>query len=628
MTLVQQTLNRGLLAHLDAKEWDPITTLTDLTTIVNTKTKFSGPQLMCLAANLVSIGKRIKADKIDVIPNHIPEKFQNVVECLYTTPGSFETSFGDRQTYIYVLCGIYLELYDVQFNTVDSGKLSGQFVKALMMTERASKTSGIVDSIRKKINGKPQGYSVGSLIVNPIHRGDDAFVPTLLTTDCYYMDSTMLLKSLTDDRIPMLIVRIKNHLTSPLYWEKVKPLYVEIFKNKTRDYNTIKALIKEGLSDIIKIPFTPDEFHQLTPVAWKIWCMPPVLRAYYLGFPIHLGTFNDASCKAAIMKYVTMGFRDYAKHMGHLGTSLIRPPLDHYGLIEYQSIDDDDLNGDTYESYSPFDRIAYIEESRVYEFTRRGFEHLLVAKVNPYNKTKLVTPLMMTLNQRRELVSAYNLPPCRPLKDLYVSLGEQLTSEEVKELGIPPQTSTTVSPPTIIDYGRPTSTVRGQMMLNALAAAGIIHEVPVEPIRGILVTTPRSIDTRPARTADSTLRFLSNLLENNTIGLRPVLDSRNGSPQSEVPTIVPVIRPTVTTPSTVGVTQPPEGVITDEVAMVGDALMSRFLGRFGADRTTHRQVTIDDYSRDSDDDESDTVFASIVNRSQTPNNPHHDEDDY
>ena len=600
MTLVQQTLNRGLLAHLNTTEWEPINTMLDLTDIVKLKPKFSGPQLMCLAANLVTIGQRIKASKLDITANNIPLQYQDLVDCIYKVQGSFATSFGDKQTYIHVLCGIYLELYDSQFNTIDN--MNSHFIKTLMMTERISKSSGIVESIRKKINSKPQGYNIASLIVNPIHRGEDAFVPTLLTTDCYYMDSTMLLRSLPEDKIPQLIIRLKNHLASPLYWEKIKPLYIEVFKNKTRDYATIQALIKDGLGDLIKIPFTPAEFQKITPVAWKIWCMPPVVRAYCLGFPIHLGTFNDQSCKVAIMRYVTMGFREYAKHMGQLGNQSVRPPLEDYGLVEYQSVSDDDLNSEAYESYSPFDRIAYVEDSRVYEFTRRGFEHLAKTKINPYNKNKLVIPFLMTLGRRDEMVLAYNLPPCKPLQSLYVDLGEKLTAEELEELNppikaLPPKTvdeSTSIRRPVIIDYGG-----YGQSRLSQLYDAGLIHEVPSaessqfpppmrranetvsadsildESIRGIPQSSRETSRVDSSRRVDSALGFLSQLLDTETAVMRPVLDTGNTATVSR------------------------DHVVIDEVAMIGDALMGRYLAR-----SAGRQVTVEDYSPDSDDEEA------------------------
>jgi hypothetical protein len=435
MTLLQQTLSRGLLAHIDDKEWEPVDALTQIYPTLTNKLKISGPTLMCLATNLVTIGRKIYAHHSKICPPPISILYQQIVQHFSVSEikASFETTFTDRQTYIYVLCAIYLELYDPTLNSIETSTINNGFIKHIIMTERISKSDNLVSNLRKKIHATPIGYTVASLIANPLHRGADAFVPMMLTTDCYFMDSTVLLKSVTDELTTSLVIRLKNHMNvAPLYWKKVKPLYIDIFKTKSRDYNVIKTLIEASLDDIANIEFTREQFLTLTPVAWKIWILPPTLRAYYLGFPIHLGTMSNKLAAEYIVKYVQLGFQAYAKHMGDLGTSVIRPPLEAYGLVEFQSCTDDDLNGEPYNTYSPFDRMPYIEEGRVYEFARSYFEYLIKNKKNPFNKSVLASTFLSNISKRQDLAKAYNIPVCKPLVQHYIALGEK--SDNIKDV--------------------------------------------------------------------------------------------------------------------------------------------------------------------------------------------------
>jgi hypothetical protein len=432
--LLQQTLSYGLLEHLELKEWDPIEAITYIAEKYKNDIEYKGNELILLACNLVSIGRRILVEKIDVCTTKVAIMFERIVDAVSTSRGDFETSFVTKETYIYGLCLIYSQLYDPESNALDNSIISIKFIKNIIKAQKNDVPRSYLSELKILLSEFNENLSsIANIVVRPL-----VGTKLLPTNDCYFIDSSAALQFIPKDQVIELIPRIKTHIEfAPLYWQKIESIYKKVFINHHRNYEIVSALFESNLATIFENHFTGEEFKMITPVAWKIWIMSPMNRAYYLGFPVQIGCMNSEMAKIYLLDFCKLGPDKYADKMGKLGTSLIRPSPEGYQIKVFETNDDehtegiDDLSNE-YTSYSPFDRIAYIENSRMYEFTRPSFERLIETRVNSYNRQPLSNTFIMTLTNIIRVAKEYDFPAAKPLLEHYENLKSEKADSRVE----------------------------------------------------------------------------------------------------------------------------------------------------------------------------------------------------
>lgn len=81
-----------------------------------------------------------------------------------------------------------------------------------------------------------------------------------------------------------------------------------------------------------------------------------------------------------------------------------------------------DMLSHRFNSYGPFDRICYMEEDNLFEFTRPGWEDMIKKGKNPHTRQTLARTIVLELITRESLAKSYDLPAPAPLQILLEKL--------------------------------------------------------------------------------------------------------------------------------------------------------------------------------------------------------------
>lgn len=144
-------------------------------------------------------------------------------------------------------------------------------------------------------------------------------------------------------------------------------------------------------------------------------------RAYYLGFPIQYGLPGINFIKDAIKKLSELGDEEYIKYVLSKYHYTIK---NKYEMLN--GTDDTNLLALEFDSYLPFDRIEYVDENHVYEFTRESWQSLLTEPMrNPYNRKDLTFMFCNDIENRTILSNTSGIPNAKPMIELYADLNQK-----------------------------------------------------------------------------------------------------------------------------------------------------------------------------------------------------------
>ena len=239
---------------------------------------------------------------------------------------------------------------------------------------------------------------------------------TIIRCALHVDNFTYLHSRVYDDKADGIIIKRIKHLATEakLYWKEVRASYVKILKRIDLNFETMQQLI--DIDDtLIEIPkgITITEFKLFNKLAWKVWNLQSDLRAYVLGLPIHMGIPGIKTIKDCVLKLAKHGIEAYSSEMGKLGNSIVYPP---YQSIVHHNGGGDDLVGVPFESYGPFDRLAYIENDLLFEFTRSSWIEL--KDRNPFTKINFSHSFIAMKTCRGSMAGRMLLPPSKPIASL------------------------------------------------------------------------------------------------------------------------------------------------------------------------------------------------------------------
>lgn len=274
--------------------------------------------------------------------------------------------------------------------------------------------------------------------------------------------------------IDFLVKRVKLLLqNAPRYWTLVEHLYAPKLKKLNLDFDDFRLIyslapkvltLPEGLND--------KDINNLNTLTWKIWRMDALNRGYFLGFPIHLGVPGNKSVKEALYKLARDGPEKYAKEKTQAGSKLTK--ISYPGLTKYGSNDGKeikDLLEVPFDSYGPFDRIAFIDGDFYYEFTRPSWPTILENKQNPYNKTSIFPIVYDQIATRYRMASLCKFPPATSLVELLKGIDvskDTPTLKKTTEMKESKQTGSTSMSPVDVDSTTDRSLVRDHLISSVV----------------------------------------------------------------------------------------------------------------------------------------------------------------
>jgi hypothetical protein len=226
---------------------------------------------------------------------------------------------------------------------------------------------------------------------------------------------------LSKEQESMMKASLTEILESPEYFKMVAAHYKYYLKVLNLNPKILIQMneIIPGYVDI------PEGLSDLTSSQWDLFQSPTPLKAYILGFPIHLGVPSDDIVNEYFFKMVKMGSEAYMLEVGKEGSQCVSVKMMGIKALDTK----ENCLANNYEHYGPFDRVQFFENSHSYEFTRdewNGFEKM----INPTTRTQFPETFVQTIKARNEIAKTYNLPPCNIIKELIDSFSSSPQKNE------------------------------------------------------------------------------------------------------------------------------------------------------------------------------------------------------
>lgn len=263
------------------------------------------------------------------------------------------------------------------------------------------------------------------------NRNHSFYIDTLVLTDRFDYASKYYLRS------PKLAERFINlNKIGMLTSETITSLKEALEKSdmsisQLKEIFTISPTIKE-LPKCLKF----EDLDVISDLGWKISNMPPCKMCYYLGFPIQFGTPGVLIQRDAILALSKAESPEkYVEEMFEKFKSMNNYPI--FSTIKKVNNERNTLFNE-FNTYSPFDRITYLDDEHLFEFTREEWSNALTKlrsgeqPKNHYNKQAFPRAFIREIQGREHIAQEYGLPSAQPLVDLYSDLMEKASSKETK----------------------------------------------------------------------------------------------------------------------------------------------------------------------------------------------------
>lgn len=158
--------------------------------------------------------------------------------------------------------------------------------------------------------------------------------------------------------------------------------------------------IQHLLDDIKQIPYSYCRF----------FFYPQSYQMYILGVNLLEVLPNEKQMIEIYKKFINLGVDDYIKYI-----------LDKSSLLEFEgtNINPHDTMMENPENYLPFDRIDYVDNQKIYRFTRTEFSMMVKTGINMWTNKKLPYHILYSMATRLAVAETLKLPPSAPLEELF-----------------------------------------------------------------------------------------------------------------------------------------------------------------------------------------------------------------
>lgn len=223
-----------------------------------------------------------------------------------------------------------------------------------------------------------------------------------------------------NDYVPVLVIKRIKCLkqNAPLYYELVKPRYLELFKTLFQ-----KHLL--GRLKINGLKYLDMEFQGIldknilahTTASRKLILMPTILAGYILGFPIQNIIPTETQIKEATALFEKLGSEQYSVNIREYihETYINKSPFDNEEIV---LSNDTDVLLEDIDLYSPFDIVSFQCGKYMYRFTRPEFEKIIQNEKNPWTNEDLPKSIINSIASRVKTAEQLAFPKSMTIKDL------------------------------------------------------------------------------------------------------------------------------------------------------------------------------------------------------------------
>ena len=212
---------------------------------------------------------------------------------------------------------------------------------------------------------------------------------------------------------------------APLYWENVgNPMYLKIVKQHIFDNSYLISSKSLEIYNQLFPDLLPEKWLSRSSLVYTLSTYPDVIKAYILGFPIHLYIPSKSVIETALDKLDDQGIDKYCEYLRDHNRKVL---FSHIERFDENSIDIGNENDTLLESvldYNLTDVVKYYIDSHVYFFTRAEFDSILEKGSNHWTSEPFLFGGLENILSRVNISRYYSLPPSEPIKDILIKISD------------------------------------------------------------------------------------------------------------------------------------------------------------------------------------------------------------
>lgn len=228
-----------------------------------------------------------------------------------------------------------------------------------------------------------------------------------------------------NEKLPILVLDRIIYLqqNAPFYYAHIgHKIYEKVVRKLFKD-KLLSQISKEELSQLNNYfpNIIPAEILEYDDLCYKISLLNNDLAGYVLGFPIQNFIPNDQQIALSLKRLREIGEEKYIAEMKVYLRSTYAISIPQTGGNE-KYVNDEDVQLEEIDDYSPFDIVAYQAGEYIYRFTRPEFPNLLKEKKNHWTNEYLPLTVLSTIKARVQAVKELGFPPSRTMKEHFEKL--------------------------------------------------------------------------------------------------------------------------------------------------------------------------------------------------------------
>lgn len=233
---------------------------------------------------------------------------------------------------------------------------------------------------------------------------------------------------------------------APRYWSHIDKKYGKLLEYRISKENN-RSMARATLQEVHDLfPSLIDErLLSFSDLALKIYSLEPYQRAYYLGFPIHLGLPIESDVMEALGRLSVQGPEKYLSDISLYNQKSLQISLPFREGPLIPELDCDFMTESIY-GYNLFDVVPYVDNGHYYIFTRVEFSSMLKNKRHIYTRNLLPDHFLSEITLREIMAKNLGLPDPVTLEQLYDRLLKRRVPETIPPVKMPSLRSESIEP--------------------------------------------------------------------------------------------------------------------------------------------------------------------------------------
>lgn len=353
----------------------------------------------------------------------------------------FFTSRREEYILLYALMGFSLEIPDL-----DVGALLVPGTIKLYTNPDFANFINIITGYKQKYNNPDEiEYALSAHQYSYLSLKDTSFI--------YYIHHNALDKvlpmiekmSLSQHLLEKILMHCEEIQNSqPELWVHLIDEYTSFFKELYKR-NTIPYIpeVHQRIMEIFPQLF-PQELQEFTPLAWRLYHLPPIIAGYYLGFPLHFNKPTHDDLIPALAQLSKLGIDKYCDKFRQENKNFMeaRVKVDTVWTLfkqcNIQFVNDRDTLHEDVFGYSPYDLTILPDgDGRFFILTTPELPSFIKHHKNHWTNKPLPEGFNNTIGLQLKERKEFGLPSSQPIKELLQQLEEQESPRRHRNIEVP-----------------------------------------------------------------------------------------------------------------------------------------------------------------------------------------------